>query len=806
MSLKSKTFFISKGDSLDQVTYSLEREVGLDAYLIRDLQAISTNELNTELTVLYQKYDDSIISSVAPREGGIFTTGVATDGNFDVRFLFSHPVDPNSFTSGAVIADSNELSSNRYYIDTGCNNYFVKVNLSGLAAEQFHDYRINNSKVKRYDGSIYPYSFVAGYTIHNQSSAHLGDRTQPLKLRGKLKADIIRVQKSFSSQQAISEFLSNKNLTTQFLIAYTTVSKTQGMAEIYLIYISDPEPQVVQGFPLTHSLFPDIAAPPFINLVFSTKLDVSQFSSVNGLFHIESSFNTSIPVAASDISVLSDGKTVRINTSSYFTSQKIYSIIARPGIKSDRGFVKVKPDQWVIHVNKYEGQSIVTGSGSGAPLDASYLVSSANGTLTNERVLSAVNGLTTITVGGSSFVLSGLPASTTTPGVVSFNSQWFSGNAEGKFSLVESGITHNNLIGVGSNSHSQIDTAITTASAHFSNTSNPHSTTASQVGAPTNTEYLGLSGTVVSHTTNTSNPHSTTASQVGAPTTAMHAGLSGAIVNATGNIAFISGNLNTTNSNLASASGLLASTTGNVGSLSGRFSSHSGDTTVHFTQSQISIPSSQISDFTESVQDTIGSASFLSFGSGITGTYNDAGGTLNLSGVYATTARHGVSMYSSQFSITNGVVTMTGTVASPNSQPANAHLTGLSNLSPSGNLTTHRYLYYTGTNLPTTGDLSSFMRTVLDDSSASVARSTLGLTIGSAVQEWNADLDALAAVSPAAGRMIIANLSNAWTRLDAGSPGALLMIDPDGIPTWLEPGSENQTLRMAGGFPTWSGP
>lgn len=48
---------------------------------------------------------------------------------------------------------------------------------------------------------------------------------------------------------------------------------------------------------------------------------------------------------------------------------------------------------------------------------------------------------------------------------------------------------------------------------HLTSTSNPHSTTAAQVGAPTLAAFTG-------HTGDTGNPHATTAAQVGAPTAA----------------------------------------------------------------------------------------------------------------------------------------------------------------------------------------------------------------------------------------------------------------------------------------------
>lgn len=82
-----------------------------------------------------------------------------------------------------------------------------------------------------------------------------------------------------------------------------------------------------------------------------------------------------------------------------------------------------------------------------------------------------------------------------------------------------------------------VSTLGTSLSSHAGNTSNPHSVTASQVGAYTSGQVdslLGsyaLSSALTSHAGNTSNPHNVTASQVGAYTTAevddLIAGVSG---------------------------------------------------------------------------------------------------------------------------------------------------------------------------------------------------------------------------------------------------------------------------------------
>jgi hypothetical protein len=88
-------------------------------------------------------------------------------------------------------------------------------------------------------------------------------------------------------------------------------------------------------------------------------------------------------------------------------------------------------------------------------------------------------------------------ATTSTKGIASFNTADFTVSS-GSIVIKDSGINHLAISASGTNTHAQIDT-------HISNVSNPHSTTASQVGA-----------TPIQHTTDYSNPHITTASQVSA--------------------------------------------------------------------------------------------------------------------------------------------------------------------------------------------------------------------------------------------------------------------------------------------------
>lgn len=76
-------------------------------------------------------------------------------------------------------------------------------------------------------------------------------------------------------------------------------------------------------------------------------------------------------------------------------------------------------------------------------------------------------------------------------------------------------------------------------------------------------------------------------------------------------------------------------------------------------------------------------------------------------------------------------------------QPLDATLTAVAGASTAAD----KLAYFSGVDTVSVTDFTSYARTLLDDVDATAARSTLGLVIGTNVQAWDADLDALAALS-----------------------------------------------------------
>lgn len=103
---------------------------------------------------------------------------------------------------------------------------------------------------------------------------------------------------------------------------------------------------------------------------------------------------------------------------------------------------------------------------------------------------------------------------------------------------------------------------------------------------------------------------------------------------------------------------------------------------------------------------------------------------------------------------------LTGLIASHthNYQPSNAALSSIAGLTTA----VDKMIYTTAANTYAVTALTSTARSLLDDTSTSAMRTTLGLAIGTNVQAYDADLSAIAALSGTSG-LLRKTGTNAWT-------------------------------------------
>ena len=156
---------------------------------------------------------------------------------------------------------------------------------------------------------------------------------------------------------------------------------------------------------------------------------------------------------------------------------------------------------------------------------------------------------------------------------------------------------------------------------------------------------------------------------------------------------------------------------------------------------------------TETIQDAAASLFTTGTHTGISVSYPDTNNAINLvnTGVLSIGGLTGV------ISAAAGRTSL-GLVIDTDVQRYDPTLAAIAGLSPD----TDDLIYFNGTDGASITTLTSFGRSLIDDVSATTARTTLGLTIGTNVQAWDADLDAIAALNGSTG-VLKKTGSNAWS-------------------------------------------
>lgn len=360
MYLLSKSFLVRRGDNLGDITEFLKSRIGLDAFLIRDIQAESVNSESTRLTILYQQSPDVIVSNILPKKAGLYTTQVA-GSSFHSKILFSEKVDFGTLISGSILVDGAAVPASALSGISDSNYYGVSVDLSSHTASGFHYIQIDRDVLKTKDGRKFDYSPIEGYVVHGLPTPNPGDElpSYSRRIRGEVTVDVVRANKSTNVQKLISETLSVKNIDPSSLLAFAQTRLDDNLLEIYYIYVGKPEPIIIDGFPLNNSFFPDSSPPDKISFVFNSQLDTSAIQT-RSLFDVFSGFSAKRAIDPADISVLSDNRTIIIDSSTYISSPGAYTIVARSGIADVFGNKKYKPEFWNVYVDTYAAGSSST--------------------------------------------------------------------------------------------------------------------------------------------------------------------------------------------------------------------------------------------------------------------------------------------------------------------------------------------------------------------------------------------------------------------------------------------------------------
>ena len=270
MTLASAAFHISRnGSGLANLVRYIKTSIGYDAYLIDRIEASVLTPNVTVVTIFHKRAEDQMVTSICPKPNYILTEEAVSNAPY-IRINFSHPIASDQ-PDGVLKIDGTDIPATDFLVDTLANNYTARFGISSYASLGHHSYTLDSSKLRKLDGTSFPFSFAGGYTIHGQSSAWLGDKStfKADRLRGEVNAELIYLNKAQAIQSSIDSFLRSRKIPAEHLLGVSTLNRSTTQIELYILYVQDAEPQVIAGYPENHSLIPTDKKPSNITLMFS---------------------------------------------------------------------------------------------------------------------------------------------------------------------------------------------------------------------------------------------------------------------------------------------------------------------------------------------------------------------------------------------------------------------------------------------------------------------------------------------------------------------------------------------------------